>query len=52
MNNDIHDDLVSIEGYAIRRRDRNRHGGGVAIYTRNLFMINVNSVMISPCHLW
>ena len=32
LDENIHDDLVSIEGYTIRRRDRNRHGGGVAIY--------------------
>ena len=38
LDENIHDDLVSVEGYTIRRRDRdrNRHGGGVAFYTRDL----------------
>ena len=35
LDENIHDDLVSIEGYAIRRRDRDRHGGGVAIHIRD-----------------
>ena len=35
LDENIHDDLVSIEGYAIRRCDRNHHGGGVAIYIRD-----------------
>ena len=35
LDENIKYDLVSIEGYTIRRRDRNRHGGGVAIYIRD-----------------
>ena len=35
LDENIHHDLVSIEGYTIRRRGRNRHGGVVAIYIRN-----------------
>ena len=37
FDEDIHDYFVSVEGYTIRRRDRdcNRHGGGVAIYIRD-----------------
>ena len=35
LDENIHDDIVSIEGYTIRRCDRNRHGGGVAIYIRD-----------------
>ena len=32
LNDDIEDDGLFIEGYSIVRRDRNRNGGGVAIY--------------------
>ena len=27
--------LVSIDGYSIKRRDRNRNGGGVALYIKD-----------------
>ena len=30
-----YDHLVSLEGYTIVRRDRNKYGGGVCIYLRN-----------------
>ena len=29
-------DLVNLEGYNIVRRDRNKHGGGVCFYLRNI----------------
>ena len=32
LNDDIEDDDLFIERYSIVRRDRNRNGGGVAIY--------------------
>jgi exonuclease III len=35
INNSIENRLVEIPGYDIVRRDRNRYGGGVAIYIRN-----------------
>ena len=35
LDDNIDDALVSIVGYSIKRRDRNRHGGGVAIYTND-----------------
>ena len=31
----IFDTEISIEGYNIIRKDRNRHGGGVVCYIRN-----------------
>ena len=33
----VHDAEVSIDGYNIFRRDRNTHGGGIAIYIKNDF---------------
>ena len=35
LDENIHDDLVSIEAYTMRRCDCNRHGGGLAIYIRD-----------------
>ena len=32
LSADVDDNLISIPGYSIVRRDRNNHGGGVAIY--------------------
>ncbi len=38
LDGSIADDLVDVEGYSIKRCDRNRNGGGVAIYIKeNLF---------------
>ena len=31
----IDDNLVNIEGYSIKRSDRNRNGGGVALYVKD-----------------
>ena len=35
LDESFNDRDVRISGYDIIRRDRNRHGGGVAIYIRN-----------------
>ena len=35
IDENVYDDLVSIDGYAIKRCDRNRFGGGVAIYIKD-----------------
>ena len=35
IDENVHDDLVSIDGYMIERCDRNRNGGGVAIYIKD-----------------
>ena len=32
LDDSIDDSLVDIDGYAIIRKDRNKHGGGVALY--------------------
>ena len=32
LSADVDDNLISIPGYSIVHRDRNHHGGGVAIY--------------------
>ena len=34
LNSDILDSEISIPGYQVFRKDRNRHGGGVLVYTR------------------
>ena len=34
LDRNIDDALVSIEGYSIKRCDRNRNGGGVALYIK------------------
>ena len=35
LDNTISDQEIKIKGYDIVRKDRNRHGGGVAIYIRS-----------------
>ena len=35
IDDKIDNDLVSIEGYSIKRSDRNRNGGGVALYVKD-----------------
>ena len=37
----IFDPEITIEGYVLLRKDRNRHGGGVACYIRNDICFNV-----------
>ena len=38
LDKSIDDSLVSIEGYTIKRCDRDRHGGGVAIYLKDTLL--------------
>jgi exonuclease III len=46
LNDLIDTNTVSIPGYGILRRDRNRYGGGVAIYIRdNLVYVNRNDLI-------
>ena len=33
--------LIALHGYLVHRADRNRHGGGVLIYTKDSFVCNV-----------
>eukprot|EP00794_Sanderia_malayensis_P003840 gene3840-4379_t len=35
LDSTIADSLLGVEGYALHRRDRDRHGGGVAVYIRD-----------------
>ena len=39
LDNTIKNEDIDIEGYQVYRKDRNRSGGGVAIYTRNEFQV-------------
>ena len=38
---DILDSEIALHGYLVHRADRNRHGGGVLIYTKDSFVCNV-----------
>ena len=38
---DISDSEIALQGYLVHRADRNRHGGGVLIYTKDSFVCNV-----------
>lgn len=46
LDNTISNDEVSIPGYNLFRKDRSRHGGGVAIYTRDVFNIREKSQLV------
>ena len=35
VDSTIADNLLSVDGYALHRRDRDRHGGGVTVYARD-----------------
>ena len=35
LDSNIGDDEISVEGYSLVRKDRNTHGGGVALYEHN-----------------
>ena len=34
LDNNIGNEIISVDGYTLRRNDRNRHGGGVAMYIK------------------
>ena len=38
LDKSIDDSLVGIEGYTLKRCDRDRHGGGVAIYIKDTLL--------------
>ena len=38
LDKNVHDDLVGISGFSIERHDRNRNGGGVALYIKDSLM--------------
>jgi len=43
IDNKITDDTVSIEGYKVFRRNRDRHGGGVATYVRDSISASIRT---------
>ena len=49
LSEEISDANISIPDYSVIRLDRNRHGGGIAIYVRNNVM--VNTLLYSPSGL-
>ena len=45
LDNNIGNAIISIDGYTLRRNDRKRHGGGVAIYTKKV----LNTLYVAIC---
>lgn len=43
------DDVVTLEGYRLFRRDRNTRGGGVALFINNCFRVKI---LASSTHIW
>lgn len=43
LDSSFSDEFVSIQGYNILRKDRNRHGGGVAIYIQNHIPVKIRN---------
>ena len=35
LDNETSNEIISLDNFDLRRKDRNRHGGGVAIYIRD-----------------
>ena len=46
LSSAIEDSEVNLEGFQIFRKDRNRHGGGVACFVKN----NIPAKLISELH--
>ena len=51
LDNTINDNIIKIPGYDIVRRDRDRNGGGVAIYIRNIISYK-NHIEFIPDNLF
>ncbi|XP_015117961.1 uncharacterized protein LOC107041750 [Diachasma alloeum] len=45
----IDDDVVSLDGYRLFRRDRNTRGGGVALFINTCFRVKI---LATSTHLW
>ena len=43
LDDSVPDSEISIDNFSLLRKDRNRNGGGVALYIKNLFAFNVKS---------
>ena len=41
LDNDVLNNEIFLSNYQLLRLDRNRHGGGIALYLRNVFSCNV-----------
>ena len=52
LDSDVGDDLVSIPGYNIFRRDRNRHGGGVCIFVKQSHHCRLMSMVSIVESVW
>ena len=48
LSPDILDSEISLSGYQVHRRDRNRHGGGILVYVRDHY---VSSLLPTPDNL-
>ena len=35
IDDKVEDQLIAIDDYSLKRRDRNRNGGGIALYVKN-----------------
>ena len=48
LDHSITDGEIHIPGYVIIRKDRNRHGGGVALYIRLLYPFQLDKSLSLP----
>lgn len=46
LNDTVNDQEIDIQGYQVIRRDRNRNGGGVAIYVRSVVNIKQRNELV------
>ena len=46
LDDSVKDGEISVDGYSVIRKDRNRHGGGVCLYIRNGLNFDVRNVPI------
>jgi len=44
LDSSVYDSEISIDGYTLIRKDRNRHGGGVACYVKNSICFNIKNI--------
>ena len=46
LDSSVYDSEISIDGYTLIRKDRNRHGGGVACYLKNSICFNIKNIFL------
>ena len=44
LGSSVYDSEISIAGYTLIPKDRNRHGGGVACYLKNSICFNIKNI--------